>query len=179
MTKKEKIVISVILALLCCFSIYHNVKTMNHTNTNDVKTEENYATNPIIEEEEIKPTLYDTYSPDELNTLFGVVEAETRGCEFDVKCNVVSVIFNRIEDPRFGYATDIKSTVLAPGQFSVVSSGAYKTVPVTQDTIDAVEYVFEYGDTAADSVFFESMKSNIHGSYAKYTFNDGKHKFYK
>jgi len=139
--------------------------------------EENYTNNPIIEDV-VKPTLYDTYSPDEIELLFGVVEAETRGCEFDVKCNVVSVIFNRIEDPRFKQNT-LKDVLLAPNQFSVVKSGAYKTVEVTYDTVDACEYVFEYGDTAADSVFFEGMKSNVHGSYATYTFNDGKHKFYK
>lgn len=145
--------------------------------TKDEVVEENYANKPIIEEE-VKPTLYDTYSPDEIELLFGVVEAETRGCEFDVKCNVVSVIFNRIEDPRFKQNT-LKDVLLAPNQFSVVKSGAYKTVEVTYDTVDACEYVFEYGDTAADSVFFEGMKSNVHGSYAAYTFNDGKHKFYK
>lgn len=173
---------------LCCFPYIHYTYiadfTTNNTlpnttieETEDEDVEENYANNPIIEDV-VKPTLYDTYSPDEIELLFGVVEAETIGCEFDVKCNVVSVIFNRIEDPRFKQNT-LKDVLLAPNQFSVVKSGAYKTVEVTYDTVDACEYVFEYGDTAADSVFFEGMKSNVHGSYATYTFNDGKHKFYK
>lgn len=181
---KEKIVVGAILLFLCCFPFIHYTyfgkNTLPNTTieeTKDENIEENYANKPIIEDV-VKPTLYDTYSPDEIELLFGVVEAETRGCEFDVKCNVVSVIFNRIEDPRFKQNT-LKDVLLAPNQFSVVKSGVYKTVPVTYDTIDACEYVFEYGDTAADSVFFESMKSNVHGNYATYVFNDGKHKFFK
>ena len=183
---KEKIVVGAILLFLCCFPFIHNTylgrDTLSNTaieetkDKNTEKTKENQE-KPVIEDV-VKPTLYDTYSPDEIELLFGVVEAETIGCEFDVKCNVVSVIFNRIEDTRFKQNT-LKDVLLAPNQFSVVKSGAYKTVEVTYDTVDACEYVFEYGDTAADSVFFEGMKSNVHGSYATYTFNDGKHKFYK
>lgn len=183
---KDKIVVGLIILFLCCFPFIHYMyitnNTMQHTTIEETKDKNNEETKenqekPVIEDV-VKPTLYDTYSPDEIELLFGVVEAETRGCEFDVKCNVVSVIFNRIEDHRFKQNT-LKDVLLAPNQFSVVKSGAYKTVEVTYDTIDACEYVFEYGDTAADSVFFESMKSNVHGSYATYVFNDGKHKFYK
>lgn len=122
-------------------------------------------------------TIYDVYSEQELNLLFGVVEAETTGCEFDVKCNVVSVIFNRVASPKFKQNT-VTDVLLAPNQFSVVKSGKYKTIPVTQDTVDAVKYVYTYGDTAAGAIFFETMKSNVHGSYATYVFNDGRHKFY-
>ena len=172
------------MLFLCCFPYIHYMYIADNTipnttieETKDKIVEENYANKPIIEEE-VKPTLYDTYSPDEIELLFGVVEAETIGCEFDVKCNVVSVIFNRIESTRFKQNT-LRDVLLAPNQFSVVANGSYKTCTVTTDTIDACEYVFEYGDTAADALFFESMKSNVHGSYADYIFNDGKHKFYK
>lgn len=109
--------------------------------------------------------------------MFSVVEAETEGCEFDVKCNVASVIFNRVESPKFKQNT-ITDVLLAPNQFSVVKSGKYKTAEVTKDTVRAVEYVFKYGNTAANAIFFETMRSNVHSSYATYIFNDGKHKFY-
>jgi len=172
---KYQIVVFIILLTLCCIPFIHiqNQEPMKNSN-NIEKIEEN---EPEIQQEE-KLTLYDTYSPDEIELLFGVVEAETIGCSVEVKQNVVSVIFNRIESPRFSYAVDIKSTVLAPSQFSVVANGSYKTVPITQETIDACEYVFEYGDTAKGAIFFENMQSNLHGGYATYLFNDGKHKFF-
>lgn len=134
--------------------------------------------NESVTEDVKKPTLYDTYTQDEIDLLFGVVEAETRGCEFDVQCNVVSVIFNRIESPRFKQNT-IADVLLAPKQFSVVSNGSYKTVKVTDDTKAACEYVFEHGDTAAGALFFEVIGTSVHDKYATYIFNDGVHKFYK
>lgn len=177
---KEKIIIFIILLVLCV-TPFLVIKGSSNNNKSEINSgdviQENTNENTVVETP-MKPTFYDTYSPREIEMLFGVVEAETIGCEFDIKCNVVSVIFNRVESPRFKQNT-LTDVLLAPNQFSVVKSGAYKTVEVTQDTIDAVEYVFEYGDTAADALFFESMKSNVHGSYATYIFNDGKHKFYK
>lgn len=183
---KEKIIIFIILLFLCCIPIFqYSFFNQNHfsNNPNEISDEaendssKNDNVQNIIIKEEKQKTIYDVYSRKEINLLLGVVEAETEGCEFDVKCNVVSVIFNRVKSPKFKQNT-ITDVLLAPNQFSVVKSGKYKTIEVTKDTIDAVEYVFKYGDTAANAIFFETMKSNVHNSYATYIFNDGKHKFY-
>lgn len=190
---KQKITLLILIISMCTAPvIYSNLKN-NGANTeikvedtnegeigenNDPMKSESTKDENAIAEKPVKSTFYDTYSPNEIDLLLRVVEAETRDCEFDVKCNVVSVIFNRVESSRFPQNT-LTDVLLAPKQFAVVSNGSYKNVKVTYDTVDAVEYVFEYGDTAADALYFETMKSNVHGGYATYIFNDGIHKYYK
>ena len=118
-------------------------------------------------------TIYDYYTQDELNMLFCVVQAEI-GDEytFEQKCNVVSVIFNRIEHDEFG---DEIFKVLTSSQFETISNGRYKSVEVSEDTVLACEYVFMFGDTTNGALFFDSNNSL---KYKKIS-NDGAHSFYK
>ncbi len=127
---------------------------------------------------EYQPNLTDFYSNEEIQKLYGVVEAEVGDLGgFDERCNVASVIFNRIADTRF---SDQLSELLTPGQFSTIRNGRYKTMTITEDTIIACQYVLLFGDTAQRCLFFEGGKSNIHSSYATYVFTDNSgHKFYK
>ena len=118
-------------------------------------------------------TIYDYYTQDELNMLFRVVQAEI-GDEysFEQKCNVASVIFNRINHDEF---ENEMLQVLTSDQFETISNGRYKKVKVSEDTILACEYVFIFGDTTCGSLFFDSNNSLKY----KRTFNDGAHSFYK
>ena len=117
-------------------------------------------------------TIYDYYTQDELNMLFCVVQAEI-GDEytFEQKCNVASVIFNRINHDEF---ENEMLQVLTSDQFETISNGRYKKVKVSEDTILACEYVFIFGDTTGGSLFFDSNNSLKY----KRTFNDGAHSFY-
>ena len=117
-------------------------------------------------------TIYDYYTQDELNMLFRVVQAEI-GDEytFEQKCNVASVIFNRINHDEF---ENEMFQVLTSDQFETISNGRYKKVKVSEDTILACEYVFIFGDTTGGSLFFDSNNSLKY----KRTFNDGAHSFY-
>lgn len=128
---------------------------------------------------EYQPTLTDFYSSEEIQRLHGVVEAEVGDLGgFDERCNVVSVIFNRLRSEKFKCNT--LSDVLTVNQFSTIKNGRYKTMPISEDTILACQYVLLFGDTAQECLFFEGGKSNIHGSYATYIFTDKSgHKFYK
>lgn len=118
-------------------------------------------------------TIYDYYSEDELDMLFKVVQAEI-GDEysFEQKCNVASVIFNRIYNDKF---EDEMLKVLTKDQFATISNGRYKNVKVSDDTILACEYVFLFGDTTNGCLFFDS------NGLLNYQFemNDGAHNFYK
>lgn len=179
---KRLIVIGITMLMILIVAPYvgHGQESEVSNNTVNIEQElpkDELSAGETTELEEYQPTLYDVYTSNEVQALFGVVESEARGCSFEAKCNVASVIFNRVESTRFKQNT-LMDVLMAQNQFSVVSSGAYKTVPITQDTINACVYVFENGDTAKGALFFEGMKSNIHGSYATYIFNDGKHKFY-
>lgn len=127
---------------------------------------------------ESQPILTDFYSDEEIQKLYGVVEAEVGDLGgFDERCNVASVIFNRIADTRF---SDRLSELLSPGQFSTIRNGRYKTMTISEDTILACQYVLLFGDTAQECIYFEGGKSNIHSKYATYVFTDKSgHKFYK
>lgn len=117
-------------------------------------------------------TIYDYFSQDELRVLFGVVQAEI-GDEynFEQKCNVASVIFNRLDHEKFGNTI---SDVLTANQFATVANNRYKTVDVSEDTILACEYAFMIEDTTDGCLFFDS---NGVLDYS-FVFNDGAHNFY-
>lgn len=123
-------------------------------------------------------TIYEHFTEEELQNLFGVVEAEVGNKGgFEERCNVASVIFNRINDERFG---DTLSNVLVRKQFTTIRNGKYKKVIPTEETILACEYVYSIQDTAQGALYFEGGKSNVHSKYADYIFTDSSgHKFYK
>lgn len=118
-------------------------------------------------------TIYDYFSEEELELLFRVVQAEI-GDEysFEQKCNVASVIFNRLEHDRF---PDTLLKILIPSQFSTISNGSYKNVNISENTILACEYAFMIEDTADGCLFFDSNNALNY----QFVFNDGAHNFYR
>lgn len=118
-------------------------------------------------------TIYDYFLEEELDLLFRVVQAEV-GDEysFEQKCNVSSVIFNRLYHERF---PDMLSEILVYDQFSSIADGRYKEVEVTEDTILSCEYAFTIQDTTDGCLFFDSNNTL---SY-QFVFNDEAHNFYK
>lgn len=120
--------------------------------------------------------IYDIFKQDELKLLFGVVQAEV-GDEytFEQKCNVASVIFNRLYSNKRDFKQqDTLSKVLTKKQFETISNGRYRKVDISEDTILACEYVFLFGDTTGGALFFDSNSALKY----KYIFNDGAHNFY-
>ena len=117
--------------------------------------------------------IYDYYTDEELDMFFRVVQAEI-GDEytFEQKCNVASVILNRIKHYKF---SDEILEILTPQQFETVKNGSYKNVKVSEDTILACEYVFMIEDTTDGCLFFDSNKALNY----EFVFNDGTHNFYK
>lgn len=122
-------------------------------------------------------TLYNTYSAEELELLFRVVEAEAT--DYDVKCksHVASVIFNRLKAGWWN--GNLKKSLLAKRQFEVITNGRYKNVTITEETILACEIAFNH-DTAQGALFFDSTKGK---SWAhrncEFIFSDDAHWFYK
>ena len=118
-------------------------------------------------------TIYDFYNDSELNMLFCVVQAEI-GDEysFEQKCNVASVIFNRIDNDKF---PNTMFEVLTSDQFETISNEKYKSVEVSEDTILACEYVFQIEDTTDGCLFFDSNNTLNY----TFVFNDGAHNYYR
>ena len=117
--------------------------------------------------------IYDYYTDEELDMFFRVVQAEI-GDEytFEQKCNVASVILNRIEHYKF---SDEMLEILTPRQFETVKNGKYKNVEVSEDTILACEYAFQIEDTTGGCLFFDSNNTLNYG----FIFNDGAHNYYR
>lgn len=123
-------------------------------------------------------SIYDEYTQEELDLLFRVVQAEIGDYSFEQKCNVVSVIFNRIEynKQKPHEFSNSLGGILVPNQFSTISNGRIYSVVVDEDTVLACEYVYLFGDTANGALFFDSNGA-LESSYKK-IFNDGAHNFY-
>lgn len=120
-------------------------------------------------------SIYDYYSEEEINKLFGVVQAEV-GDEytFEQKCNVASVIFNRIYCNEDSFARqNTLSDALTSDQFATINNGRYKQVEVSETTKLACEYVFMFGSTT-EALFFDSDGSLPY----KWVDNDGAHNLY-
>lgn len=97
--------------------------------------------------------IYTDFSDDELDLLFRVVEAEVTEGDIECKSHVASVIFNRLKN---GWNKgNLVSILKAKNQFSVVSSGRYKKIKITEDTIIACELAYVH-DTAQDALYFDS-----------------------
>ena len=116
-------------------------------------------------------SIYNFYSREELELLFRVVQAEIGDYSFEQRCNVASVIFNRISHKEFPNSI---FGVLTADQFSTISNGRIYKVVVDNTTKLACEYVFEFGDTTGGALFFDS---NGVLNY-RFLYNDGAHNFY-
>ena len=117
-------------------------------------------------------TIYNAFSEEELSLLFKVVQAEIGDYSFEQKCNVVSVIFNRMTHDRF---PNTLTEILSYDQFESISNGMYEKVQIDKTTILACEYIYIFGVTN-DCVFFDS--NGVLSHYQR-VFNDGAHNFYK
>lgn len=118
-------------------------------------------------------TIYDYFCSEELDLLFRVVQAEI-GDEhsFEQKVNVANVIFNKLDHERF---PDTLLEILIPNQFSTISSGRYKKVEISEETILVCEYAFMIEDATNGCLFFDSNNTLNY----QFVFNDGAHNFYK
>lgn len=117
-------------------------------------------------------TIFDIYSKEELELIFRTVETECYDQNFNSKCNVASVIFNRIENDKFG--DSVKNVITSPNQF------AYWRKNITESTVLSVMYAFEIGDTTNGCIAFRSDKCPKIWCGWTYLFtDDAGHNFYK
>lgn len=116
-------------------------------------------------------SVYDYFTEDEVYIIQRCVETETFEKDFDSKVNVANVIFNRIEHKDFD-DTAIE-VVTKKKQF------AYGRKIISYDTVLAVEYAFQFGDTTQGALYFHSNKKTDKFCGADYLFTDAAgHHFY-
>lgn len=118
-------------------------------------------------------SIYDYYSDYEIKLICRTVETECYQADFDSKCNVASVILNRIkQEETFG--DTIEDVITKRNQF------AYGRVNISEDTILAVEYAFMIGDTTNGCIAFHSNSKSETFNGWSYVFTDKVgHHFYR
>lgn len=121
---------------------------------------------------DLPATVYDYFTEEDIYLIQRAVETEVYQASFDAKVNVASVIFNRINDGRFGKS--VKEVITNPGQF------AWHRKKISDSTVLAVEYAFEIGDTTDGCLAFRSDKKPQKWGKWVYSFSDNAvHHFYK
>ena len=114
-------------------------------------------------------TIYDCFSEEEIYLMQRCIETEVYQCSFEAKCNIASVILNRLENDEFPNSV---SEIIVEKQF------AFWRTNISEDTILALEYVFQIEDTTTGALYFE--KGTAHESYAQPLFTDSAmHRFYQ
>ena len=116
-------------------------------------------------------TIFDYFTEDEVRLICRVVETETYQCDFDSKVNIANVVLNRIESGEFGET--VEEVITTESQF------AYGREVITEDTILAVMFAFEFEDTTNGALYFHSNKQTDTFCGKSYIFSDDAvHHFY-
>lgn len=119
-------------------------------------------------------TVYDYFSDEDIYLIQRAVETECYDQDFDSKCNVASVIFNRINDPEQRFGKTVTEVITADKQF------VYGRKNISDSTKLAVEYAFEIVDTTNGCIGFHSNKKTEKFNGWNYVFTDDiDHHFYK
>ncbi len=121
----------------------------------------------------VPQTVFDVYTEEEITLICRAVETECYDQDFMSKCNVASVIFNRVnQEGEFG--NSVIEVITKKNQF------AYGRECITKSTILSIMYAYEIGDTTDGCVAFRSDKCPIEWYNWEYMFtDDAGHHFYK
>lgn len=120
-------------------------------------------------------TIYDYFTPNEIEMIARVVETEAYDGTFLAKCNVSSVIFNRYDDDTGLFPDSISEILNQENQFASIKTR------ISESTIHAMEYAFTIEDTTGGALWFNTVSCN---SWAERNrelifIDDVGHKFYK
>ena len=150
-------------------------ETETETEIETTQKEEEEETQEQIEKEVVQQNnnsnLYNDFSDYEIEMICRCVETEVYQCSFNQKVNIASVIFNRLKSDEF--PNDIVSIITAPKQF------AFFRTTISDDTIRAIKYAYENGDTVDNCIGFRSDVNPYSWNGWEYQFSDGVHYFYK
>ena len=120
-------------------------------------------------------TIYDYFTPSEIEMIARVVETETFDGTFLAKCNVSSVIFNRYNDETGIFPDTISEILHQENQF------ASNKTNISASTIHAMEYAFSIEDTTGGALWFNTGNCNSWAERNRQLIfiDEVGHKFYK
>lgn len=91
---------------------------------------------------------------EELELMYKVVSAESRGESLEAQYSVACVILNRMESDMF--PNSLEEVIMQKGQFSCVSNGAIYVVPITDSVEQACAMALQKNDVEHDVLWFRS-----------------------
>ncbi|MDI3316114.1 MAG: cell wall hydrolase [Bacillota bacterium] len=92
----------------------------------------------------------------QLDLLVHVVNAEAYGAPTETQVAVAAVIVNRV---RAGWGRSLADVLLAPGQFTVVRTGAYLRTPLMPSVREAVLRALRGEDPTGGALYFTDLAS--------------------
>lgn len=92
------------------------------------------------------------YTPDELDLMTRVINAEAYDDPYLGKVAVGAVIVNRV---KAGFGRNIREVLLAPGQFTVVQLGLINTLPLQEDSRKAALEALSGEDPTGGALYFK------------------------
>ena len=118
----------------------------------------------------VPQSIYEVYLEEDIYLMQRCIETEVYGGDFQSKCNVASVILNRVNGDVF---PNTPKEVVVKNQF------CFSRKNISEDTKLALEYAFMMGDTTQGALFFHSGEKTNTFSGAQYLFSDNAvHHFY-
>lgn len=123
--------------------------------------------------DDLPETPYDVFTDEQINIMLKCIETETHEASFEAKCNVASVILNRVENDEF--PIDPIEIITGENQF------AYGRDNIEESTKYALLYSFMIEDTTNGCIAFRSDSSvtkEWNGWTKQFTDESG-HTFYK
>lgn len=97
-----------------------------------------------------------SYTEEELEMFYWVVEGEVGGCSEASKIAVANVIINRVKSPKF--SNTLKGVMTAKSQFSAINNYYNRRRTPTQSTIDCVNRALNGEDNTNGAIYFYSVK---------------------
>ena len=131
-------------------------KVTTTTTTTVTTTAKPAETTKPAEQEKAPTTTADkpviSYSDEELQMFYYVVEGEAGGCSEQAKLAVANVIINRVKSPRF--ANSLSGVLTARGQFTAINNYYNKYRKPTSSTKDCVNRALYGEDNSNGAVYF-------------------------
>lgn len=103
-------------------------------------------------------TIYDVFTPEEIEYACRMVETENYQCCFKSKVHCAETVFARYYSEK--YPSNLKEIVTAPCQF------VYGRTDISPDTILAVEYAWQFATETENCVAFKTSTQSVWWGYS-------------
>ena len=164
-------------------SVLYDIPIEKQISTSNLSIEDKTSDMSLMTINEYNLQIKYGITEEELEIFEKIVQAEAGGQGLKGKILVANVILNRVHSSKF--PNNIKSVIMAPGQFSPVSNGRIWTVRVDDETRKAVRSALDGEDYSQGALYFMARSASSPGNVTWFDraltrlFRYGGHEFFK